>query len=102
MADRPDIAGDLIYVFDHAPLPFLAELAREMEIPISFDNLIVSEQEIDNNTSVLVDAIIDARSVGRVLHAVIENTPLMDKYLSNNLRASLADHRKTLSGMFFV
>ena len=48
MADRPDIAGDLIYVFDHAPLPFLAELAREMEIPISFDNLIVSEQEIDN------------------------------------------------------
>ena len=64
MADRPDIAGDLIYVFDRAPLPFLAELAREMEIPISFDNLVVSDQEIDDNTSVLADAIIDARSVG--------------------------------------
>ena len=72
MADRPDIVKDLNYLFDRAPLPLLAELAGEFELPLSFDNAVTTEEEIFNNTSVLVDAIVEGRCVGRIVLSMID------------------------------
>jgi hypothetical protein len=102
MADRLDIVQDLNYVMDRAPLPLLGELAQEFELPLSFDNQVTTEEEIYNNTNVLVDAIVEARCIGRVVLSMIDFAPSLDKFLSNELRASVADYRKTLAGMYLI